>query len=185
MHLCRCCCVTVSVHVWCGANAFGEFSKSILPGARGGVREVSGYHPVGDRRATGFCVGLSCHSPGGGAGCRLCRILQRPGGCPPLLRLQDSSSPSPLLVDDPVVPPLPGRLVTRVTYPARLAPMFAVPAREGLAVGRRSATVVAPDRWPRLSAAGGFDRFVVGGVERDHKRCFGEVWLVPAPCQGP
>ena len=32
-----------------------------------GVREVSGYHPVGDRPATGFCVGLSCRSPGGGA----------------------------------------------------------------------------------------------------------------------
>jgi hypothetical protein len=27
----------------------------------------------------GYCVGPSCHSPGGGAGCRLCRILQRPG----------------------------------------------------------------------------------------------------------
>jgi hypothetical protein len=25
------------------------------------------------------CVALSCRSPGGGAGCRLCRILQRPG----------------------------------------------------------------------------------------------------------
>ena len=56
MHLCRCCCVTVSVHVWCGANAFGEFSKSILPGARGrcsgGVRVSPG------RRSSGY--GLLC-----------------------------------------------------------------------------------------------------------------------------
>ena len=40
--------------------------KAFYPGHRAGVREVSGYHPVGDRPATGFCVGLSCHSPGGG-----------------------------------------------------------------------------------------------------------------------
>ena len=39
--------------------------KAFYPGHRAGVREVSGYHPVGDRPATGFCVGLSCRSPGG------------------------------------------------------------------------------------------------------------------------
>ena len=42
-------------------------AEAFYPGHRAGVREVSGYHPVGDRPATGFCVGLSCRSPGGGA----------------------------------------------------------------------------------------------------------------------
>ena len=35
----------------------------------------------------GYCVGPSCHSPGGGAGCRLCRILQRPGGASSRVRV--------------------------------------------------------------------------------------------------
>jgi hypothetical protein len=56
MHLCRCCCITVSVHVWCGANAFAEFCRSVLPGApgrcSGGVRVSPG------RRSSGY--GLLC-----------------------------------------------------------------------------------------------------------------------------
>jgi len=43
------------------------------------VPEVWRHGAGGDPPPMPQCVGLSCRSPGGGAGCRLWRILQRPG----------------------------------------------------------------------------------------------------------
>jgi len=90
----------------------------------------------------------------------------RPPSC--ITAFLRSKMPRPLFVNDPLVPSLRGCLVTVIANPASVASRLPVPGGEGLAVDRRSATVEAPDRWPRLPAAGGSDEFVVGRVEWGH-----------------
>lgn len=107
--------------------------------------------------ASGGAVSRWASGPG-----RTCPTMSRSG--------RDGGLPHSGLVRDPVVPPLPCRLVAGAADPSHMVPAVAVPGREGLSVGCRGAAVVAQDRSPGLPAAGGFDRFVVGGVERDHDR---------------